>query len=71
MSTTTRPQRQDVVRFVPVGKSRRVTVMVDGMSQVRDTVMVHGVRCNSWGGVDSQSRPTCWPMPPEGVEVIC
>lgn len=57
-------RRGDAVRFTPFTRRNRVCVVVDAVTTTPSgaLVMVHGVRLNANGHVDSQSRPHAWPV---------
>jgi hypothetical protein len=54
----------EVIRFAPVGGKNRVSIVFDGTSRTPSLTMVHGVRVNAQGAVDSQARRHAFAIEP-------
>lgn len=67
---TSTPKPNQVIRFSPVGRKNRIHVMVTGarFSEICNDWIIDGVRCTSWGSVDSQARWNAWVT--ESFEVV-
>lgn len=71
MSSTASIRKGDVIRFIPEARTNRVTVLVDAVTTTPSLVMIHGVRCDASGIVDSQARSHAWAVRPDvDVDVV-